>query len=68
MGDLYFRDFEIFNLAKLVKQGWRMLQQLDSLPAKLFKQKYFPHKDFLEATLGSIPSYLKNSHCWTIFT
>lgn len=38
-----------------------MLQHFESLLAKTFKWKYFPHKDFLEATLGRRPSFVCRS-------
>jgi hypothetical protein len=56
-GGLGFRDIELFNLALLAKQGWRLLQQPDSLVAKVFKEKYFPNCSFLDSNLGSQPSY-----------
>jgi hypothetical protein len=54
---LGFRDIELFNLALLAKQGWRLLEHLDSLVAKIFKEKYYPHGSFLESSLGRQPSY-----------
>lgn len=34
-------------MALLVKQGWRLLQNPDSLAAKILKEKYYPHGTFL---------------------
>lgn len=56
-GDGGFRDLEVFNLALLAKQGWRLIQNLDSLVAQILKAKYFPSGSFLQARLGSHPSY-----------
>jgi hypothetical protein len=56
-GGLGFRDIELFNLALLAKQGWRPLQQPDSLVAQIFKEKYYPNCSFLESNLGRQPSY-----------
>ena len=44
-----FRDLRDFNLAMLVKQGWRMIQGNDSLLYKCFKARYFPQSSFLDA-------------------
>jgi hypothetical protein len=54
---LGYRDFECFNLAILAKQGWRLIQNPDSLVAKFLKEKYFPNGNFMDTPLGQKPSY-----------
>jgi hypothetical protein len=56
-GGLGYRDLENFNLALLAKQGWRLLQNPQSLVARIFKDKYHPGCSFLESDLGNRPSY-----------
>jgi hypothetical protein len=56
-GGLGFRDLVLFNKALLAKQGWRLLQNLDSLTAKIFQAKYYSNSSFLEASLGNRPSF-----------
>jgi len=48
---------ETFNLALLAKQGWQILQNPESLVARIYKEKYFPHVSFLEDKLGRRHSY-----------
>ena len=48
---------EAFNLALLAKQGWRLQTCTNSLFHYVFRAKYFPHGDFLSASLGTKPSY-----------
>lgn len=45
-----FKDLKSFNLAMLAKQGWKILQENESLIYRCFKSKYFPRCNFLEAS------------------
>jgi hypothetical protein len=56
-GGLRFKDVEVFNLALLAKQGWRIIQYPDSLVARIMREKYFPSGSFLTAPLGKAPSF-----------
>jgi hypothetical protein len=56
-GGLGFRDLELFNLALLAKQGWRLIQNPESLVARIMKAKYYPNTNFLDAEIGRNPSY-----------
>lgn len=51
------KDIEVFNLALLGKRIWKMVNNLDSLMARVFKGKYFPNASVLEAPLGNKPSF-----------
>jgi hypothetical protein len=57
-GGIGFRDLHSFNLALLAKQGWRLLTNTSSLFYRVFKPKYFPHGNFLHASVGSNSSYI----------
>jgi hypothetical protein len=57
VGGMGFRDLVLFNKAMLAKQGWRILQNPSSLMTTIIKAKYFPHGDFLNASLGNKPSF-----------
>jgi hypothetical protein len=61
MGGLGFRDIEIFNLAMLAKQAWRIMLDLNSLSSRLLKAVYYPNWELLDATLGSHPSQIWRS-------
>jgi hypothetical protein len=52
-----FRDLELFNMAMLAKQGWRIIQQPDSMLATVLKEKYFCEASFLTAAIGHNHSY-----------
>ena len=56
MGGLGFRDFELFNLALLARQAWRIVQEPDTLSARILKAVYYPSSGFLVAELGASPS------------
>ena len=56
-GGMRFRDLYDFNLAMLAKQGWRMLENPASLMVRMYKVRYFPNGDILNASIGSNPSY-----------
>ncbi|XP_019177743.1 PREDICTED: uncharacterized protein LOC109172948 [Ipomoea nil] len=58
-GGLGFKDLRAFNLAMLGKQGWRFLTNPQSLVARVYKARYYPKIDFLNATVGNNPSF-----CW----
>lgn len=52
-----FKDLETFNQAMLAKQGWKLINQPDSLMARFIKSRYYPYSDFLKAVVGTRPSF-----------
>ena len=58
-GGLGFKKFELFNLEmQLARQAWRLLQNPDSLSARILRSVYYPGSTNLEASLGSHPSQI----------
>ncbi|CAL5362034.1 unnamed protein product [Camellia sinensis] len=41
----------------MLNEGWRLLQRPQSLVARVFKARYFPQTSFLNAVVGSNPSF-----------
>jgi ribonuclease HI len=60
-GGLGYRDLELFNMALLAKQGWRIMQNEESLVAQVLKKKYFSNESFLSSRIGNNPSYVWRS-------
>uniref|UniRef100_A0A803QEG5 Reverse transcriptase n=1 Tax=Cannabis sativa TaxID=3483 RepID=A0A803QEG5_CANSA len=60
-GGMGFRDLRDFNLALLGKQGWRLLTRPSSLVSRIFKARYYVDGNFLNAQLGSNPSFIWRS-------
>jgi hypothetical protein len=61
VGGLGFQDLECFNTALLSKQGWRLIQNLESLAARILQEKYHPNGTFLDSPLSRRPSYVWRS-------
>ncbi|VVA31183.1 PREDICTED: reverse mRNAase, partial [Prunus dulcis] len=62
-GGLGFGNLHAFNLALLAKQGWRLLQNPDSLITRVLKAKYFPTRSFLETAVSPHASVVWKSLC-----
>jgi hypothetical protein len=56
-GGLGYKDVHSFNLAMLVKQGWMLLTEPNSLGARVLKAKYYPDSDVLHAKPTAGMSY-----------
>lgn len=53
-----FRDIYAFNLAMLAKQAWQLLTETHSLFYRVYKARYFPLCTFMDAELGTNPSFV----------
>lgn len=56
-GGLGFRDFHMFNLALLARQGWLLLKYPYSFCARVLKGIYFPNSDFMTTSKGHRASW-----------
>ena len=63
MGGLGFRDIEMFNLALLARQAWRLLTKPQSICSQILKAVYFPSSELLNASVGNNPSKTWRAIC-----
>lgn len=49
-GGLGFRDIKGFNIALLSKQCWKLMNEPNSLMARMLKAKYYPNSHFYKLT------------------
>ncbi|KAK1360188.1 hypothetical protein POM88_044662 [Heracleum sosnowskyi] len=54
---------DVFTDAKLInlEQAWRLIQFPEKLVSQVFKARYFPNGSYLDAQIGSNPSYIWRS-------
>ena len=55
-GGLGSRDIHLLNQALLARQAWRLIQNPDSLCARVLKTRYFPHGNMLDTVFAANPS------------
>jgi hypothetical protein len=60
-GGMGFKNLQAFNLAMLGKQAWNLVTKPNTLITKMFKARYFPNFDFIEASIGHNLSYVWRS-------
>ncbi|GLT71411.1 hypothetical protein SLA2020_434320 [Shorea laevis] len=62
-GGMGFRDLELFNLAMLAKQGWRLIQQPNSLMARVCKPSIIPQVSFCQQSWAHVLPMLGEVLC-----
>ena len=60
-GGMGFRDIHSFNLMMLAKQCWRLIDNYDSLCARVLRSKYYCNGDLLNCVLKKGSSYVWQS-------
>ena len=61
VGGLGFKKLREFNIAMLAKQAWRLVNNCNLVVTALMKARYYPRSEFLNAKIGSNPSYIWRS-------
>lgn len=57
LGGIGFKDFDCFNQVLLAKQVWKLVNLPECLLSRFLKSRYYTNSHFLEAPLGTRPSY-----------
>uniref|UniRef100_A0A8R7VD05 Reverse transcriptase zinc-binding domain-containing protein n=1 Tax=Triticum urartu TaxID=4572 RepID=A0A8R7VD05_TRIUA len=52
-GGIGFRDMHLFNQALLARQGWRLIQNPDSLCARVLKSKYYLNGELMDTVFAA---------------
>lgn len=60
-GGLGFKKLRSFNVKMLAKQACRIITNANPLVTSLMRARYFPHKYFLNASIGTNLSYVWRS-------
>lgn len=60
-GGMGFKSLEVFNLALLAKQAWRLMTEEGSLFSKVFKARYFSTGSIMTSRLGPNLSFVWRS-------
>lgn len=60
---LGFKDLHMFNMSLLAKHSWKLMIDSALMIYKIYKTKYFPTTNFLEAKLGPSPSKICRGIC-----
>ncbi|CAN1152069.1 Putative ribonuclease H protein At1g65750 [Linum perenne] len=62
-GGMGFKNFRMFNLALMAKQGWRIISNPNQTWVRFLKGLYFPNNNFMEASKGKHASWIWTSLC-----
>lgn len=60
-GGLEFKKLREFNIARLVKQAWRLMNNTNPLVPALVKARYYTNDEFLDASVRINPSFMLRS-------
>lgn len=61
MGGLSFKNLRDYNLSMVGKQAWWLLMNPGSLVSQIYKARYYPRSDLLNAVVGGNPSFIWRS-------